>query len=61
MRPAVGQATGVVTADTALPRTPTCAVIGESQLEPWLRSLPAQRSLNDARRTQLLAMLRDSR
>ena len=51
----------VVTADTALPRTPTCAVISDSQLEPWLRSLPTQRSLNDARRAQLLAMLRGRR
>ncbi len=51
----------VVTADTALPRTPTCAVISESQLEPWLRSLPVQRSLNEARRAQLLAMLRGRR
>ena len=51
----------VVTADSALPRTPTCAVISESQLEPWLRSLPAQRSLNEARRAQLLAMLRGRR
>ncbi len=48
----------VVTTDRALPRTPTCAVITEAQLEPWLRSLPAQRSLNEARRAQLLAMLR---
>ena len=47
----------VVTRDPALPRTPTCAVISESQLEPWLRSLPVQRSLNDARRAQLLTML----
>ena len=51
----------VVTADSALPRTPTCAVINESQLEPWLRSLPVQRSLNEARRAQLLAMLRGRR
>jgi hypothetical protein len=48
----------VVTTDPALPRTPTCAVITESQLEPWLRSLPVQRSLNEGRRAQLLAMLR---
>ena len=48
----------VVTRDPALPRTPTCAVISESQLEPWLRSLPVQRSLNDGRRAQVLAMLR---
>ena len=51
----------VVTADGALPRTPTCAVISESQLEPWLRSLPVQRSLSEARRAQLLAMLRGRR
>ena len=51
----------VMTNDRALPRTPTCAVIGESQLEAWLRTLPVQRSLNEARRAQLLAMLRGSR
>ena len=51
----------VVTADSALPRTPTCAVISESQLESWLRSLPVQRSLNEARRAQLLAKLRGRR
>jgi len=51
----------VVTRDSALPRTPTCAVISESQLEPWLRSLPVQRSLTEARRAQLLAMLRGGR
>ena len=51
----------IVTTDPALPRTPTCSVIGESQLEPWLRSLPVQRSLNAARRAQLLAMLRGRR
>ena len=39
------------------PEPRRCAVISESQLEPWLRSLPVQRSLNDARRAQLLAML----
>jgi hypothetical protein len=51
----------VLTTEPALPRTPTCAVISESQLEPWLRSLPVQRSLNEARRGQLLAMLRGRR
>jgi hypothetical protein len=51
----------VVTTDPSLPRTPTCAVITESQLEPWLRSLPVQRSLNEARRAQLLGMLRGRR
>ena len=50
-----------MTADATLPRTPTCAVISESQLEPWLRSLPVQRSLNEARRAQVLAMLRGRR
>ena len=48
----------VVATEAALPRTPTCAVISKTQLEPWLRSLPAQRSLNEARRAQLLEMLR---
>jgi hypothetical protein len=36
-------------------------VISETQLEPWLRSLPVQRSLNEARRARLLEMLRGRR
>ena len=51
----------VLTTEPALSRTPTCAVISETQLEPWLRSLPVQRSLNEARRAQLLAMLQGRR
>jgi hypothetical protein len=50
----------VVAPDNAIPRTPTCAVITQAQLEPWLRSLPVQRSLNEARRAQLVRMLRGS-
>ena len=69
-RPALGPARsrtgfpvhdGTGTGDLALPRTPPCAVISELQLEAWLRSLPVQRSLNAARRAQLLAMLRGGR
>jgi hypothetical protein len=47
----------VIADDRAIARTPSCAVITGSQLVPWLRSLPVQRSLSQARRNQLLARL----
>ena len=47
----------VIAEDPTIARTPPCAVIREAQLEPWLRSLPVQRSLSQARRDQLVAML----
>jgi hypothetical protein len=47
----------VVATDGTIPRTPTCAVIGPSQLPAWLASLPVQRSLTDARRAQLARMV----
>jgi len=47
----------VVGTEPGIARTPTCAVITESQVEPWLASLPVQRSLNEGRRNQLIALL----
>jgi hypothetical protein len=40
----------VIAADTSLPRTATCAVIGTNQIPAWLASLPPQRSLDASRR-----------
>ena len=47
----------VISEDPTIARTPACAVISDAQLEPWLRSLPVQRSLSQARRNQLVARL----
>jgi hypothetical protein len=51
----------VVSAGQAVDRTPTCAVIEPSQIPAWLLSLPAQRSLSETRRAQLVANLRGER
>lgn len=51
----------VIAPEANIVRTPACAVITPFQLESWLRSLPVQRSLSEARRDQLLAMLRGRR
>ena len=51
----------VIATDPTIARTPTCAVITEAQLEPWLASLPVQRSLSEARRNQLIDKLRGRR
>ena len=51
----------VVAPEANIVRTPACAVITAFQLESWLRSLPVQRSLSEARRDQLIAMLRRRR
>jgi hypothetical protein len=51
----------VIADGPTIARTPSCAVITETQLEPWLRSLPVQRSLTEARRNQVIAMLRGRR
>jgi hypothetical protein len=48
----------VVASDQVVDRTPTCAVIQASQIPAWLLSLPAQRSLTEYRRAQLVAHLR---
>lgn len=51
----------VIAPEANVVRTPSCAVITAFQLESWLRSLPAQRSLTEARRNQVIAMLRGRR
>jgi hypothetical protein len=43
----------VVTPDGSMPRSPTCAVLTESQIPQWLAALPRQRSLSAARRDRL--------
>jgi hypothetical protein len=48
----------VVASDQVVDRTPTCAVIQAAQIPAWLLSLPAQRSLSEARRAQLIDHLR---
>jgi hypothetical protein len=48
----------LVVSDRMLQRSPTCAVIGASQIEPWIASLPRQRTLTAGRRARLLAMAR---
>jgi hypothetical protein len=50
----------VVTSETSLPRTPTCAVITEDQIAGWLEALPAQRSLNTGRQGRLASMVRSA-
>ena len=49
----------VIAPDTSLQRTATCAVITMDQIQPWLASLPAQRSLNETRRERLVTMVRE--
>jgi hypothetical protein len=51
----------VIATDPIIARTPTCAVITEAQLEAWLKSLPVQRSLSEARRNQLIDKLQGRR
>ena len=51
----------VIAPEANIVRTPACAVITAFQLESWLRSLPIQRSLSEARRNQVIAMLRGRR
>jgi hypothetical protein len=48
----------VVASDQTVERSATCAVIEPSQIPAWLLSLPAQRSLSESRRDQLVAHLR---
>lgn len=48
----------LVVSDRMLQRSPTCAVIGPSQIPAWIASLPRQRTLTAGRRTRLLAMTR---
>jgi hypothetical protein len=48
----------LIVSDRMLQRSPTCAVIGTSQIAPWIASLPRQRTLTAGRRARLLAMAR---
>jgi hypothetical protein len=47
-----------VTDDPTITRTPLCAVIGPNEVAPWLTALPAQRSLYDTRRDDLIDRIR---
>ena len=49
----------VIAHDASRPRTATCAVITGDQIQPWLASLPAQRSLNETRREKLVSMVKE--
>lgn len=46
----------LVVDDSALERSPTCAVINTQQIPAWIASLPRQRTLTAGRRGRLLAM-----
>jgi hypothetical protein len=47
-----------VTDDPTLKRTPSCAVIGPNEVAAWLTGLPAQRSLYESRREDLVDRVR---
>lgn len=47
-----------VTDDPTVPRSPLCAVIGPNEVAAWLLNLPAQRSLYEARREDLIERVR---
>jgi len=47
-----------VTDDPTISRTPLCAVIGPNEVAAWLTALPAQRSLYDTRRDDLIDRIR---
>jgi hypothetical protein len=48
----------VVGRDPRVTRSGSCAVLEPDQVAAWLTSLPPQRSLDDARRTRLVRLLR---
>jgi hypothetical protein len=48
----------LVTTETAIARSPLCAVITEDQIPAWLAALPRQRSFNAGRRNHLLSRIR---
>jgi hypothetical protein len=50
----------LITSDTSLPRTSTCAVITRDQVAAYLASLPAQRSFTTERRAQVFELLRNA-
>jgi hypothetical protein len=47
-----------VTEDPTITRTSACAVIGPNEVAAWLAALPAQRSLYDTRRDDLIERVR---
>jgi hypothetical protein len=49
----------VIVPDASLERTSACAVIAPSQIQAWILSLPAQRSLTPSRRESLTELLRN--
>jgi hypothetical protein len=48
----------VVTSDTTVERTATCAVVPPADLAAWLEALPAQRGLTPQRRAHLTELIR---
>jgi hypothetical protein len=48
----------VVTDDTRVERTPSCAVVRPGELPGWLEALPTQRGLTDERRESLVELIR---
>ena len=50
----------LVTSDTRIARSATCAVISLDQIPDWLASLPRQRSFSAGRRNRLLARIRQA-
>lgn len=50
----------LVTPETSLPRTTTCAVLTAEQMPAWIASLPRQRSLTPDRCARIMGMLRAS-
>jgi hypothetical protein len=50
--------TAVVTDDSSVGRTPTCAVVTADQIPAWLASLPPSRALTPDRRAELIEEIR---
>lgn len=50
----------LVTTDSTVERSSSCAVIGPNQVSSWLTALPPQRSLTDNRRTWLVELVRQA-
>ncbi|MBA2382783.1 MAG: hypothetical protein H0V73_11790 [Chloroflexi bacterium] len=48
----------IVSVDSAIVRTPTCAVVTAEQIPAWLASLPPSRALTPDRRAELVEQLR---
>lgn len=48
----------LITPDASMLRSPLCAVIREAQIPAWIAALPRQRSVNDYRLQQVVALVR---